>query len=113
MSEEHQAYMTARCLEYTVHFCVFYDSRLFSCCFTVGGDLLEGQLVNSLVPQIVIYLHIYSARTRVLSSRTWWRKTAYVHVLCSSTGPPCMSEWDETPNPIYSAGSTGFVAVKE
>ena len=41
--------------------CVFrcYDSRLFSCRFTIGSDSLEGQLVKSRVPQIAIYLCTY------------------------------------------------------
>ena len=50
--------------QYTVHFHAFseswYDSRLFSFCFTVGNDLLEGQQVNSWAPQIAIYLRMYS-----------------------------------------------------
>ena len=45
----------------------WYDSRLFSCRFIVGGDSLEGQLVNSWAPEIEFFFtHVF---TRVLSSQ--------------------------------------------
>ena len=59
----------------------WYDSRLFSCgAYIVGSNSLEGQLVNSRVPEIVIYL-----RTHLRMS---FQRTALMgHVPFSSAGP--------------------------
>ena len=50
--KEHQVYTTARCLQYIARFQASQkDSRPFSYRFILGGDSLEGQLVNSRVPK--------------------------------------------------------------
>ena len=40
-------------------FVKMYDFRLFGCCFFVGSDIPEGQLMNSQVPATAIYACIY------------------------------------------------------
>ena len=65
MSEERQDFYDSKMsIDYhIIRFHAFserwYDSRLFSCHFIVDGDPLEGQLVNSRVPGIAIYLCMY------------------------------------------------------
>ena len=46
----------------------WFDSELFSCRFIVGGESLEGQLVNSREPKVAIYLYTH-VFMRVLSSQ--------------------------------------------
>ena len=52
MSEEHQAFKTARCLLTTIIYHTF--SEVFSCHFIVGGDLPEEQLVISRAPECLL-----------------------------------------------------------
>ena len=56
MSENHQAYRTAMfpCIQ------KLYDSRLFSSHFIVGGDSLEGQLLNSRVPKWDLSMQVFT-----------------------------------------------------
>ena len=73
MSKEHLACTTSKDVN-TYHdlyslLCRFseklFDSSLFSCRFIVGGESLEGQLVNSRGPEIVTYLHVSFRRSGV------------------------------------------------
>ena len=71
MSKEHQAYTTARCLQYIARFQASQkDSRPFSYRFILGGDSLEGQLVNSRVPkwQFVYVCHFSVKHLRMCSA---------------------------------------------
>ena len=92
MSEEHQAYTTAICLQSTNTQCIrfhmfserWFYSSLCSCRFIVGGEWLEGQLVHSRAPEIAIYLRTY-LRTpgESLATRDYYSRGPH-----SSAGPP-------------------------
>ena len=50
-------------IDYHTFWHAFSERWLLSCCFTFNSDSLEGQLVNSRVPKMAIYLHMRSSLT--------------------------------------------------
>ena len=87
--EEYQAYMTeiSTIIFIFVHFqfVKMYDSRLFSCCFFVGSDSPEGQLMNSRAPATAIthvftwsYITVAKMHARVPDSSTIVNKLKHV-----------------------------------
>ena len=71
----------------------WYDSKLFSCHLIVGGDSLEGELVNSQAPKIAIYLHMYGSEAS--------GQCTYKHRKHLSASDSLLALLPSPPSPVY------------